>query len=99
MLVNAERLAALRDEIGAEGFDEVLGLFLRESDEVVARLAGPIPAEAVEADLHFLKGTALTLGLDDLAEMCRQGEQGATVDPAALADLYRRSCAAMPALA
>ncbi|WP_434616400.1 Hpt domain-containing protein [Tabrizicola sp. M-4] len=99
MLVNAERLAALRAEIGEDGFEEVLEMFLKESDEVVARLAAPSIPESIEADLHFLKGTALTLGMDDLADMCRRGEQGAAVDPAALADLYRRSCAALPALA
>ena len=95
MLVNQERLGALRGEIGEDGFDDVLEMFLAESDEVVARLAGQAVGAMSEADLHFLKGSALTLGLDRLAELCRQCETGPQVHPSALADLYRQSRAAI----
>jgi HPt (histidine-containing phosphotransfer) domain-containing protein len=98
MLVNVERLAALRDEIGDDGFEEVLEIFLKESDEVVTRLAAQGAGEMAEADLHFLKGTALTLGLDDLAELCRRGEAGARIDPTMLTDLYQQSRQMMPGL-
>ena len=97
MLVDFGRLAALRDEIGEDGFDEVLDIFIRESDEVVHRLCGSRAGGTMEADLHFLKGNALTLGMDALAEMCRRGEQGAEVAPAELVALYQTSCAALRA--
>jgi histidine phosphotransfer protein HptB len=99
MLVNVERIAALRDEIGEDGFEEVLKVFLTESEEVVTRLAAQGMGTMAEADLHFLKGTALTLGLDDLAELCRRGEMGARIDPATLTDLYQQSRQMMPRLA
>ncbi|MEZ5753354.1 MAG: Hpt domain-containing protein [Paracoccaceae bacterium] len=95
MLVNGERLAALRGEIGEDGFDEVLEMFLAESDEVVTRLSGQPDGAMSEADLHFLKGSALTLGLEQLAELCRRCEAGPQVHPAVLADLYRQSRAAI----
>jgi histidine phosphotransfer protein HptB len=39
---------------------------------VMARLAGGQPTTE---DYHFLKGSALNLGLNDLAKQCQQGEQ------------------------
>lgn len=97
MLVNRERLSALRDEIGEDGFEEVLEMFLRESEEVVARLSAQAEGTMSEADLHFLKGSALTLGFDDLADLCRQSEIGAVVAPDALQDVWARSRAALVA--
>lgn len=97
MLVNRDRLAALRGEIGEDGFDEVVDMFLRESEEVVARLGAQSLGGLSEADLHFLKGSALTLGFDDLADLCRQSETGAAVHPATLQDVWERSRAAFRA--
>lgn len=88
VLVDALRLRALREEVGEDGFDEVLALFLVESEEAVERLSrhgvGDVPA----AELHFLKGIALNLGFDDLAALCRKGERGEGFDPLALRTIY-----------
>lgn len=91
MLVNRERLTILRDEIGEDGFDDVIAMFLRESDEVVARLTAAGDGQMNEADLHFLKGNAMTLGLDDLAELCRTAAAGKPVAVALLRDVYAQS--------
>lgn len=95
MLVNPARVEALCQEIGEDGFPEVLEMFLSESAQVVARLQGANDPVAIAADLHFLKGSALTMGLDDLAAYCLQAEQGGRFDPAVLADLFTRSRAAV----
>jgi hypothetical protein len=88
MLVDELRLRALREEVGDDGYEEVLALFLAEGDDVVDRLSrhadGSVPAD----ELHFLKGIALNLGLDDLAALCRRGERGDGFDPAALSATY-----------
>ena len=97
MLVNKDRLTALRDEIGAEGFDEVVSLFLQESAEVVERLGAQVPGGLSPEDLHFLKGSALTLGFDDLADLCRRSEIGPQAHPSAVRDLWEQSCAAYQA--
>lgn len=98
MLVNPARVEALCQEIGEDGFPEVLEMFLSESAQVVARLQGATDPVAIAADLHFLKGSALTMGLDDLAAYCLQAEQGGGHDPAVLADLFARSRAALEGL-
>jgi len=95
MMIEWERVAELRSEIGAEGFAEVLDLFLEEVEAVVGRLGAD--RGALVADLHFLKGSALNLGFADLGAMCQDGErrctagQGATLDVAPIIDCYLRS--------
>jgi histidine phosphotransfer protein HptB len=96
-MIDWKRVAELQTEIGTDGFAEVAEMFLEEADETVLTLtSGPAPDE-VEGLLHFLKGSALNLGLSDLAALCQEGErkaaagQGAAVDTAAVAALYRAS--------
>jgi HPt (histidine-containing phosphotransfer) domain-containing protein len=97
VLVNKDRLEALREEIGADGFDEVVGLFLQESAEVVERLGAQRPGDLSAEDLHFLKGSALTLGFDDLADLCRRAEMGDQAHPSVLRELWQQSCMAYKA--
>lgn len=96
-MIDWKRVAELREEIGADGFVEVADMFLDEAEGAVqALLAGP-PASEVEGQLHFLKGSALNLGLSDLAAICQDGErraaagQGAEVDLTEVAAVYRAS--------
>ncbi len=85
-MISWERVRELRDEIGEDDFCEVVDLFLEEVEEVLARLrAEPNPA-SYEADLHFLKGSALNLGFQALGALCRDGE----VRAAAKGDRTRR---------
>ena len=87
VMIDWERVADLRSEIGRDGFDEVIALFLEETDEVIARLgARPEPAR-IERDLHFLKGSALNLGFSALAALCQDGERRAAAGEAALVDI------------
>lgn len=81
------RVEDLRSEIGAEGFGEVVALFLEETDEVIGRLSGPHDAAAIGKSLHFLKGSALNLGFGELAALCQDGERLAGQGAAELVDL------------
>jgi len=72
-------------------------MFLEEADQAVLALAaGPSP-DAVEGRLHFLKGSALNLGLADLAAICQEGERkaaaglGGQVDTARVVAVYHAS--------
>lgn len=101
-MIDWARVAELRDEIGAEDFADVVLLFLEETDEVVAKLPGCTEAPALEAALHFLKGSALNLGFHTLAQLCQDGERLATtgstaIDRAAVAEAYDASKAAFDA--
>ncbi len=99
-MIEWSRLAELRAEIGADDLADVAELFLEEADEVVARIAGGLPDDRLEADLHFLKGSALNLGLQALAALCQEGERraaqgdGAGVDLGRIVDVYQASKAA-----
>ncbi|WP_424941403.1 Hpt domain-containing protein [Aliiroseovarius sp. S253] len=76
-MIDWSRVNELKDEIGEEDFGEVAEIFLEEVDEVIARLrSNPDPAQ-FEHDMHFLKGSALNLGFQDLSEICSQNEQAA----------------------
>jgi HPt (histidine-containing phosphotransfer) domain-containing protein len=96
-MIDWARVDELRAEIGAEDFGEVVALFLQEADEVVARLAAGSDPARLEAELHFLKGSALNLGLRDLALLCQDGEKAAAqglaagVDPGAVVACYQAS--------
>jgi len=95
------RIETLRDEIGAEDLPEVVGLFLDEAQETVARIAGGAEGRGLAADLHALKGTALNLGLTELAQLCLRGEaavaagQAGAIDRRAIAERFAASAAAL----
>ncbi len=96
-MIDWARVADLRSEIGAEDFAEVIVMFLEETDEVIDRIAAQGDSIEIERDLHFLKGSALNLGFQDLAQLCNSGEraaaagQGAAVDMAQIVACYRAS--------
>jgi histidine phosphotransfer protein HptB len=71
-LTDWQRVDDLASEIGADAMVEVVTMFLEETDEVMARLSTTTPTTE---DYHFLKGSALNLGLTDLATLCQLGEQ------------------------
>jgi HPt (histidine-containing phosphotransfer) domain-containing protein len=77
MVIEWTRVAELRDEVGEEDFAEVVELFLDEVEGVLDRLrTRPVP-ESLEGDLHFVKGSALTLGFQSLSDICLSGERKA----------------------
>ena len=60
-------------------------------------LDGGLPDPEMESQLHFLKGSALNLGLSDLAALCQEGERlagqgrGSEADPARIVAIYEAS--------
>lgn len=97
-MIDWNRLADLRAEVGEDGFIEVVELFLEETDEVIARLEAGRQARLAD-DLHFLMGGALNLGLRRFARCCQAAERLCAktreIDIGALVALYRESCAAL----
>lgn len=86
-MINWGRVNELRDEIGPEDFDEVVGMFLEEVDEVIERLQqNPDPA-SYEQDLHFIKGSAMNLGFASLVALCQLGEKRAAKGDASSIEL------------
>ena len=73
-MIDWDRVTVLRDEVGAEDFDEVVELFLEEVEEVTTRLSTSPIETTMEDDLHFLKGSALSLGFREFSDLCQTGE-------------------------
>jgi histidine phosphotransfer protein HptB len=98
-MIDWKRVEELREEIGADGFVEVADMFLDEAEGAVRALAGGLPAGEVESQLHFLKGSALNLGLSELAHICQEGERkaaaGQDVDTTQVAAIYDASRASL----
>lgn len=86
-MIDWGRVDQLREEVGADAFGEVVEIFLEEVQEVVNRLeAAPDPDQLAD-DLHFLKGSALSLGFARFAALCQEGEAQAKARGAASVDL------------
>jgi HPt (histidine-containing phosphotransfer) domain-containing protein len=100
-MIDWKRVEELKEEIGADGFVEVADMFLDEAEGAVCALISGLPHHEVEGQLHFLKGSALNLGLSELAAICQDGERKAasgnadTVDLAQVAAIYRASRASL----
>lgn len=74
-MIDWNHVNELRDDVGADDFDEVVALFLEEVDEIVARLPKSTDPHQIEADYHALKGCAQGLGFRTFARLCQASEQ------------------------
>lgn len=104
-MISIERIEELKSEVGEEDFTEILGLFVAESADVLERLRTVADPGEAEELLHTLKGSALNIGFDGLAVLCREGG-GASAGTAAwntrfvqLLDMFERSRERLAALA
>ncbi len=73
-MIDWKRVTDLRDEIGAQEFDEVVELFLEEVETMMSRLRERPDPATFEEDMHFLKGCAINLGFRRFAQLCLAGE-------------------------
>lgn len=77
-MIDWSRIDELVDEIGAEDFGEIVDLFLDEVEGAIATFeSGGVEPGGVEEQMHFLKGAALNLGFESLAQLCLKGEKSA----------------------
>ena len=74
-MIEWSRVNELRAEIGEEDFAEVVEVFLEEVEDVTCRLRAAADPGRLEADLHFLKGSAMNLGFAHFAMLCQHGER------------------------
>jgi HPt (histidine-containing phosphotransfer) domain-containing protein len=86
-VIDWTRVAALREEVGPEDFDEVVELFLQEVDEEMEALPTAGGQDRLAGKLHFLKGSALSLGFAEFSNLCQAGESNLKRDPACDIDL------------
>lgn len=73
-MIDWKRVTLLREEVGEEGFAEIVEIFIEEVSETVQRLRTDPQVGTLGSDLHALKGSALNLGFTTFAELCQIGE-------------------------
>jgi HPt (histidine-containing phosphotransfer) domain-containing protein len=104
-VISIERIEELKSEVGEDDFTEILGLFVAESAAVLERLRMVVDPDEAEELLHALKGSALNIGFDGLAVLCREGGGALAGTPAwntrfaQLLDMFERSRERLDALA
>ncbi|MFK7878829.1 Hpt domain-containing protein [Roseobacter sp.] len=86
-MIDWDRVATLREEVGAEDFDEVVELFLEEVDAAISELSVKENQTSLEEKLHFLKGSALSLGFQHFSGLCQAGETAVAKDASAAVDI------------
>ncbi|MEL6618816.1 MAG: Hpt domain-containing protein [Pseudomonadota bacterium] len=86
-MIDWQRVQTLRDEIGAEDFEEVVPLFIDEVSTVTEKLRTNPDTANLAGDLHFLKGSALNLGFAAFSTLCHAGEVRATAGDAESVDI------------
>lgn len=83
-MIDWTRVEELRREVGEDDFPEVVEIFLEEVNELFERLPEAAQNGTLAEDLHFLKGSAASLGFVGLSALCETGEQhcalGTTAD-------------------
>ena len=78
-MIDWSRVKSLRFEVGPEDFEEIIAMFLEETDAVILGFSVKKPTKSLETELHFLKGSALNIGLATFARLCQQGEKDASL--------------------
>jgi HPt (histidine-containing phosphotransfer) domain-containing protein len=87
-MIDRARVNDLRDEVGAEDLAEVVRMFCEEVEETLDRLRSR-PSRSLADDLHFLKGSALNIGMSEVGTLCQSFEASLRADPSAIPDVAR----------
>lgn len=77
-MIDWARVSELRNEVGAEDFEDVVQLFLAEVEDVTERLQATSDPATLEAELHYLRGSALSLGFTSFSRICLEAERNAS---------------------
>ena len=85
-MINTNRINELKDEVGEDDLEEVIVLFCEEVEEVLEAL-DTTPPDQMAAQLHFLKGSALNIGLEAVSNLCRNAELSLKSDPSSAIDV------------
>lgn len=102
-LIDWDRVALLRDDLGADGVELVTAIFTEDAQMLLRQIGRAHSAAAQEADLHRLRGGALNLGCAGLAAACalheRRANAGEMLPEAEVTRLVRMCEASLEALA
>lgn len=73
-MISWDRVGQLKEEMGPDGFSELITIFLEEADDVSEKLASEEDSPTLVDRLHFLKGCAANIGFVRVEELCNRAE-------------------------
>ncbi|MBD3679756.1 MAG: Hpt domain-containing protein [Rhodobacteraceae bacterium] len=76
-MIDWKRIDELRSQVGPDDLPGLLAEFMTEMEQGLAELSLDEPAPKIAANLHFLRGSALNIGLRQLAALCQNYEDAA----------------------
>ena len=85
-MIDHDRIAELREEVGEDDLAEVLHLFCEEVEETLERLAKGVFGDLAE-ELHFIKGSALNIGMTEVGRLCQKAETALRADAGCKPDI------------
>lgn len=85
-MIDHDRIAELREEVGENDLAEVLQLFCEEVEETLERLAKGVFGDLAE-EMHFIKGSALNIGMTEVGRLCQQAEKALRADAGCKPDI------------
>lgn len=88
-LISWDRVCELRSEVGADDFDEIVVMFLDETEETLRELSEAGDPQLRQDLLHALRGSALNLGFHGLSRLCEASEETPGTDE--FAAMFERS--------
>lgn len=77
-MIDWQRISELERDVGADELPELIAVFLSEVGGAISALGQP-----TEEEMHFLRGSAATLGFAELATLAGQGEDALKRDRSA----------------
>ena len=79
-MINWDGISELQAEVGEDGIAEVVEIFLEEMEEGLEGLSASTETPEMLDKLHFLKGSAQNIGLDEVSSLCARDEAALKAD-------------------
>ena len=73
-MIDWEQVATLQTAVGRDDFSTIMCVFFKEVEEANAQLTMGVTTDQFRDILHFVKGSALSVGFVELSEQCAQAE-------------------------
>ena len=73
-MIDWEQVATLQTAVGRDDFSTIMCVFFKEVEEANAQLTMDVTTDQFRDILHFVKGSALSVGFVELSEQCAQAE-------------------------
>ncbi|MEH6674258.1 Hpt domain-containing protein [Sulfitobacter sp.] len=74
-MIDWEQISVLKEAVGPSAFEEIIVVFFLEVEEAKSKLRDSRATKTIRDTLHFVKGSALSLGFIEFSEHCLRAEK------------------------